>query len=510
MSLVREVKTRRARYSLRIRVFFAVTLAALSLPLVVFFVSQLERNAPGALWQKTLDATDETALLVEAYAEPTEARVAVIADKYKARIRVVARTENAPTIDVDRDDPRDAFNPLEAFFFFARSSATSKDMDPATPVLAREETSYAIERGLYIDCFREELRVCRAVRAPKDREDRRWVVYVDKTSGRAVEEVYFVRRTLLRLSLVTVPLALLLGAWAARRVTLPIENLRTEALAKVSSESPGADLTEHADEVGDLAEALNTLLGALAERRAANEAFVADVVHEMKSPVAAVTAIAEALEGPVDDARRERLARALSESAKKLDALVTQFLELARAEAGMPREERDDVDLVSLATEAVERASVDPRYAAVVFETHATPKKQGPEGTTVRGVRRRLEALVRELVDNAASFAGEGGKVHVAIERATEGEGVALHVTDDGPGISAPDVDRVFERFFTTRGEKRGTGLGLALVHAVATAHGGRATASSPVHDGRGTRFTITLPRDGASIPAAKPSEKHS
>lgn len=479
----------RARYSLRLRVFLAVTFAALSLPLLVFAVSQLERGAPGALWQKTLEATDEAARIVEASDGPNEERVAAIAEKYRARVRIVPRLDGPPPLDVDRDDPRDAFGPVEAFFFLRRSTTTSKDWDSATPVLARDETSYAIDRGLYIDCFRDDVRVCRAVRAPKDRAGRGWVVYVDKSSARAVEEVYFVRRTLLRLSLVTVPLALLLAVWVSRRVTRPIALLRTEALAKANGARRGDDLTEHADEVGDLAAALNTLLAALAERKSANEAFVADVVHEMKSPVAAVTAIAEALEAPVDDERRKRLATALGASAKKLDALVTQFLALARAEAGMPREEREEVDLGALARDAVERARLDPRHAETTFVTRA-------EGdTTVRGVASRLDALVRELVENAATFAGEGGTVTVELEPTARA--IVLRVSDDGPGIAADDLERVFDRFYTTRGEKRGTGLGLALVRAVAEAHRGRAHAESPAEGGRGARFLVELARGG-------------
>ena len=479
-----------ARYSLRLRVFLAVALAGLSLPLLVFVVSQLERTVPESLWRKTLDATDAVTLDVEAYDRPSEARVVAIAEKYRARIRVVPRVGVEGALDIDRDDPRDAMHPVEAFFFFARSTETSRDYDSATPILARPEVSYALARGLYIDCARDGLRVCRATRPARDRESRAWVVYVDKSSARPVEEVYFVRRILLRLSLVTAPLAMALGFWAARRVTAPIARLRRQALEKASSESPNADLAEHADEVGDLASALNSLLGALARRRAENEAFVADVVHEMKSPVAAITAVAEALEAPVDDARRERLARALGSSAAKLDALVSHFLDLARAEAGMPREDRERVDLADLLRAAVARSAEDPRYSGVQFSAEA----RGPH--VVFGVRRRLDALVRELLDNAASFAGaraEPGLVQVSLTTTHEGgkDVVHLEVHDNGPGIPPEALPRVFQRFFTTRGEKRGTGLGLALVHAVAVAHGGSASAETGEH---GATIRVTLP----------------
>ena len=485
------------RYSLRLRVFLAVSLAGLLLPIVVFAFSQLERTVPGTLWRETLDATDEVALDIEAHREPTEARTRALAGKYKARVRVVPRLERSgarETLDVDLDNPRDALHPVEAFFFLTRRAERASDLDSATPILARPETSYALAHRLYIDCEKDELRICHGVRPAKDREDREWIVYVDKSSARAVEEVYFVRRTLLRLSLVTAPLAMAIGFWAARRVTLPIENLRDEALKKALSESPGSNLTEHADEVGDLAEALNTLLSALERRRAENEAFVGDVVHEMKSPVAAITAVAEALEGPMDRPRQERLSRALGASAKKLDALVSQFLDLAKVEAGMAREVRDTVDLGKLASDVLARAESDPRHAEVRFVCESEGK------TEISGVERRLEALIAELVDNAASFTPAGGAVRV---RVTSKAGVVeLVVEDEGPGIPEADASKVFDRFFTTRGEKRGTGLGLALVRAVALAHGGSARASTRERGqgaSKGERtggavFTVTFP----------------
>jgi hypothetical protein len=156
MSAAPEPRPRmRARYSLRLRVFAAVTVSTLLLPLVVFIASQLERRVPVGLWQKTLEATDEAALTVEAYSNPDASRFVAIAAKHNARIRVVPRVEGDPPIDADRDDPRDALHPIEAFFFLNRSRATSKDFDAVTPVLARPETSYAIAKGLYIDCFKE-------------------------------------------------------------------------------------------------------------------------------------------------------------------------------------------------------------------------------------------------------------------------------------------------------------------------------------------------------------------
>src|SRR5262249_31825255 len=157
------------------------------------------------------------------------------------------------------------------------------------------------------------------------------------------------RHQLLRLSIVTVPIALALALYAASRVSRPIEKLRKQALARASETRPEEGLSAQDDEVGDLARAFNTLLGALESPRAEDQEVIADLVHERKSPVAAVRATAESLErGALDGERAARLSRVLSESAKKLDRLVTDFLELARAEAGLPNEEPTRIDVLEL------------------------------------------------------------------------------------------------------------------------------------------------------------------
>jgi signal transduction histidine kinase len=247
------------------------------------------------------------------------------------------------------------------------------------------------------------------------------------------------------------------------------------------------------DEVGDLARAFNDLLGALDERRRANEAFAADLVHEFKNPVAAIRACADALEsGSVDEKRAARLSKILAESSGRLDALVSQVLELARAEAGMPNEQRTDVDLRALARGVVTSVEAAHPGTRFIVDTEGGANGRG----IVHGVAPRLDSLVRNLVDNAASFAGATGEVCVTV-RSEETPGgqtrVVLEVNDTGPGIADDDLPRVFDRFFTTRGlEKSGTGLGLALVKATAEAHGGEVSARSK--KGEGATFRVVLP----------------
>jgi two-component system sensor histidine kinase ChvG len=322
------------------------------------------------------------------------------------------------------------------------------------------------------------------------------VIYVQESSRRAVRVLYDLRYHLLRLSLLMLPLALGFSWWMGRRMVYPIEWLRERVLEKARSANARADLdAPPGDEVADLAGAFNDLLGSLDDRRRANEAFVADLVHEFKNPVAAIRTCAETLEsGGVDERRAARIAKILADSSTRLDALVSQFLELARAEAGMPNEVRGPVDLAALARGVA--AGIEVGHAEVTFAVDA-------EGVaTVVGVEPRLDSLVRNLVDNAVSFAGEGGQVRVSVKAvARDVRTVILEVSDSGPGISEKDLPRMFERFFTTRAvengepsarKQKGTGLGLALVKAVAEAHGGSVSAhSSP---GEGATFRVVLP----------------
>ena len=109
----------------------------------------------------------------------------------------------------------------------------------------------------------------------------------------------------------------------------------------------------------------------------------------------------------------------------------------------------------------------------------------------MNGVPARLESLIRNLVDNAMSF-GDEARVRVTREDAEFGPAAILEVSDSGPGIPASDVPRVFDRFFSARKQGRGTGLGLALVKAIAEAHGGSVTARS---EGATFRVLLPLPR---------------
>jgi two-component system sensor histidine kinase ChvG len=317
-----------------------------------------------------------------------------------------------------------------------------------------------------------------------------YLVHVQASTRRALQTLYESRRQVVKLGMFALALALALAWWASARIVGPIERLREEVLARATDAVPraGIDIGRR-DELGDLADAFNAVWRALAERNRTNEAFLADLVHEFKNPVAAIRASADRLREskPDDPARLERLADVLDGSSRRLEVLLTQLLELTRAEAGLPNESRERVDLGALVGGLASAIERDPRYAHL--RVRLEPASAAPGEIEVMGVPDRLEGALRNLLDNAASFAASEVRVHVAAS-ASE---VEVRVGDDGPGITEADLPRVFERFFTTRKDRQGTGLGLSLARAVIEAHAGRVTASSP--PGHGATFTATLPR---------------
>ncbi len=373
---------------------------------------------------------------------------------------------------------------LRADFYSSDGAPTLQEHDAArAPIETRDVVRAAQQGATSSGCLPPDddgrLVVCYAGARLADGR----VLYLLESSRRPIRAVYDLRYFLAKLTLLTLPAALLLAWWLGRRMIRPVEQLRAQALAHAARATPGGKLElDRGDEFGDLTQALNTLLDALDERKRANQAFVADLVHEFKNPVAAIRAASESLEGGAPDAARaERLARILRDSSSRLDDLVTRFLELARAEAGLPDQERTEVAL-----EPLVRGVVESRDGAPV--TLELDLRDGED--RVWGVSSGLESVVRNLVDNAASFADpRDPKVTVAL-RGLPGA-VRLQVRDNGPGLPDADLDRVFDRFYTTR--RTGTGLGLALVRAVVEAHGGDVRASSP-SDG-GAMFTVQLPR---------------
>lgn len=218
---------------------------------------------------------------------------------------------------------------------------------------------------------------------------------------------------------------------------------------------------------------------------------VATLSHELRAPLAGIAGFVELLQdgtaGPLTPHQAQCL-DAVARSTRRLRDLVEDLMALAGIDAGADPAAYDVVDV----RDAVRAAEATLRPLAAESEVRLRVELPGVP-VPVRGDVSRLESLVTNLTANAVKFAPEDGHVRCRLEVA--GDAVRLEVSDDGVGIPAAEQPRVFERFFrasTARGVA-GTGLGLAIVDAVARAHGGTVEVRSA--PGRGTTFTVELPR---------------
>jgi len=247
------------------------------------------------------------------------------------------------------------------------------------------------------------------------------------------------------------------------------------------------------DEVRHVAESFNSMAAQVQATHVAQRDFVANVSHDLKTPLTAISGWSQALlDGAAGaPADRQRAAETIYDEAGRMSRMVNQLLDLARIESGQLQVTRRIVDLSQVMTD-VHRSQL-PRARARGIELTL----DAPVAPPLLGDTDRLVQVFDNLVDNALTYTPAGGRVHLAV-RAGEGyvEGI---VSDTGAGIPADELPRVFERFYRleksrARGEdgRRGAGLGLAIVHELVVAHGGTVSVSSEV--GRGSAFVVRLP----------------
>jgi len=217
--------------------------------------------------------------------------------------------------------------------------------------------------------------------------------------------------------------------------------------------------------------------------------FVANVGHELKTPVGALALLAEAVQGAADDPETvQRFAARMSHEADRLARLVRELIDLSRLQGAEPLPDLVPVSVGPVVAEAVDRT----RAAAAAKEIQLAVAAQG--GLVVRGVESQLATALTNLLANAVAYSPPGTTIAVGA-RARSGF-AEIAVTDSGIGIPRSDRSRVFERFYRVDQSRAsatgGTGLGLAIVKHVASNHGGSVTVWS--EEGLGSTFTLRIP----------------
>lgn len=224
--------------------------------------------------------------------------------------------------------------------------------------------------------------------------------------------------------------------------------------------------------------------------------FVANVSHELKTPVGAMGLLAEALLESADDPESVRYfgQRVLSESAR-LGNMVTELIALSRLQGAEKLPDLEVVDVDDVVAEALRRSTVAAEAADITVHADA------PSGLEVMGDRTLLVTALSNLVENAIAYSPKG--TAVSVSRTVRGDNVAIAVTDRGIGIAKEDQERVFERFFRVdKARSRatgGTGLGLAIVKHVAANHNGSIDLWS--RPGTGSTFTLQVPAHFETVP---------
>lgn len=316
------------------------------------------------------------------------------------------------------------------------------------------------------------------------------------------------RKAILRVfgiaALVTAILSMLLASTIANPLRrLSAAAVRVRRGVKNREEIP--DFSDRQDEIGNLSIAIRDMTNALYARIEAIESFAADVSHELKNPLTSLRSAVETLPLAKNDNSRARLMEIIQHDVRRLDRLITDISDASRLDAELAREDAGTVDLKKFITDLVavsREATRNKKAVEIEFKVAKLP--QGVKGYFVVGHDLRIGQVVTNLIENARSFVPEEHG-HIAISLARAGKFNIVTIDDNGPGIRADNIDRIFERFYTDRpaGEAFGqnSGLGLSISRQIVEAHGGTLTAENipgtKPGEIKGARFVVTLPAEG-------------
>ncbi|HEX2334351.1 MAG TPA: sensor histidine kinase [Burkholderiales bacterium] len=286
------------------------------------------------------------------------------------------------------------------------------------------------------------------------------------------------------------PVVALLAWFGLQRGTQPLERLRQRLLGRRPGDLSPIDVREVPEEVAPLIEAFNGVMERLSTTMRAQERFIADAAHQMRTPLAGLRTQLEFALRQKDPADLRASLERIRSSVERATRMISQLLSLARSQSETPPK-FEPVDLNALAREVTQEWVEQALAKRIDLGFEGAP---GP--AMVEGSRLLLHELLNNLVDNAVRYTPPGGRVtaRVAVDNSTR-EVVTVEIEDDGVGIGESDRELIFERFYRAAGnEATGTGLGLPIVRSIAAQH--RASVQvRPNPAERGSVFTVIFPR---------------
>ena len=279
--------------------------------------------------------------------------------------------------------------------------------------------------------------------------------------------------------------SLLISLWLGNTIYKPLAGV-TAAARKMAQGDYSQRVTEEGSpEVRQMAGSFNHMAGEVEQSQMRLRHFVADVSHELKSPLTSIQGFAQALlDGTAaDEETRTRAARIIDSEARRLKRQVDELLELSRMQSGQARLAKEPVDMSDVLTRSVDIYSVQAKEKQVELYLNIAP------GLIVDGDADRLEQVFNNLLDNAIKNSPAGSAVSITSKN--DGNLARVTVTDSGPGISAEHLPHVFERFYQVTGVRTGVGLGLTIAREIVLTHGGTIEVSS--QPGEGAIFSVNL-----------------
>ena len=304
------------------------------------------------------------------------------------------------------------------------------------------------------------------------------------------------RRSIIEVFLVALTIGVVMSMVMAGTIVRPIRRL-AEAAENVRNRKGGRssipDFSRRNDEIGDLSAVLADMTAALYDRIDANEHFAADVAHEIKNPLSSISSAVESMPRARDQETRDKLLLILQDDVRRMDRLISDISQASRLDAQLSRAPMEPVELRSLLSALIEIFS-ETRDDLPQIRFDVNPQDR----FIVLGGEGRIGQVMRNLLENAASFSPPGGTITVSLTR--RAKQVLVTIDDEGPGIPEENLETIFERFYTERpaGEAFGrhSGLGLSISRQISEAYGGGLSAVNRLDaDGNlcGARFTVTF-----------------
>jgi len=273
------------------------------------------------------------------------------------------------------------------------------------------------------------------------------------------------------------------------------------------------DYAHRRDEIGHLSHALNDMTSAMYRRMEAIETFAADVAHELKNPLTSLRSASETLKIARTEDDRDQLVEIIQQDVHRLNRLISEISDASRLDAELARETAKPVNVASLLmtvssmNNGFHRDDMPP-ITVNIDGIRSCEQARRSQAYVINGHDSRLSRVLNNLLENAASFSPEEGKIAISMRQAPKTREVEILIEDEGPGIDNEDLEKIFNRFYTHRPQEKAfgenSGLGLHLARQIVEAHGGRIWAEnrtlprSQVGAARapvtGARFVIRLP----------------